>query len=395
MKVLYFDCFSGISGDMALGAMLDLGIDAEEFMFEIKKLALDGYDIKISKKTVYGITGTDVEITSEEKHSHIHRKLSDITELISTSALKSSVVETSIGIFKEIGRAEAAVHGVDINEIHFHEVGAMDSILDIVGCAICLDLLGIERVFSSPLHDGKGFTNCSHGMIPIPVPAVLEMLKDSDIPLISEDVNCELVTPTGMGFIKSVAVSFGNMPAIMIDKVGYGFGKRDTGKLNAVRVVEGDLFGNYDELEEIVMLETNLDNISSEVLGYTMEKLLEKGAVDVFYTPIFMKKNRPAYMLTALTSLSGEKDIAATIFKETGTLGIRRRITERYVAKRSIEKINTKFGDVRVKVSGADKNIRFSPEYEDCRKIAKDNDIPLYQVFDQVRRGLIEKGRIN
>lgn len=395
MKALYFDCFSGISGDMALGAMLDLGIDAEEFMFEIKKLALDGYDIKISKKTVHGITGTNVEITSEEKHSHIHRKLSDITELIRASSLKPSVVETSIDIFKEIALAESAVHGVDVNEIHFHEVGAMDSILDIVGCAICLDLLGIERVFSSPLHDGKGSTSCSHGMIPIPVPAVLEMLKGSNIPLVSEDINCELVTPTGMGFIKSVAVSFGNMPVMMIENVGYGFGKRDTGRLNALRVVSGDLFGNFDELEEIVMLETNLDSVSSEVLGYTMGKLMEKGAVDVFYTPIYMKKNRPAFMLTALAPLSEEKNVAETIFRETGTLGIRRRITERYVKQRSIESVNTKFGDVRVKISGTDKDIRYSPEYEDCRKIAKDRDMPLYQVFEQVRRDLADRGRIN
>lgn len=395
MKVLYFDCFSGISGDMALGAMLDLGVDAEDFLFEIKKLALDGYEIKINRKTIHGITGTDVEITSEEKHSHIHRKLSDITELISSSALKPSVIETSLEIFREIARAEAAVHGVDENEIHFHEVGAMDSILDIVGCAICLDLLGIERVFSSPLHDGKGTTVCSHGTIPIPVPAVLEMLRGSDIPLISEEINLELVTPTGMAFIKTVAASFGKMPAMMIDNIGYGFGKHDTGKLNALRVIEGDLFGNYDELEEIVMLETNLDNISAEVLGYTMGKLLEKGAVDVFYTPVYMKKNRPAYMLTALTPHTAEKDIAEIIFKETGTLGIRRRITERYVAKRSIESISTKFGDVRVKISGTDKDIRYSPEYEDCRKIAKEKDIPLYRVFDEVRRDLIDKGRIN
>lgn len=272
MKVLYFDCFSGISGDMTLGALLDLGIDIEQFKNELYKLNIDEFDIIISNKVRNGIVGTDVEVRLHEEHEHTHnahnhmhrenhkgchteahhssgethshhaRNLYDIESLIDASDLKSNVKEFSKKVFREIAAAEAKVHNKNINEVHFHEVGAVDSIADIVGVAICIDLIGAEQFFSSYIHDGSGFIECQHGIIPVPVPAVVEMLKGSNIPLISEDVETELVTPTGCGLIKCLASKYGKMPAMTIEKIGYGIGKRNTGRFNALRVFMGTLF---------------------------------------------------------------------------------------------------------------------------------------------------------
>jgi uncharacterized protein (TIGR00299 family) protein len=273
MKILYFDCFSGISGDMSLGALLDLGINIERFQKELDKLQLSGYEIIIARKLQNGISGTDVKVLLDEdakrcnesfpKHSqesaHPHnpmnqnnsdpnhkchhsqpaRNLSDIENLIDNSDLTTKVKDFSKMVFREIAKAEAKVHNQAVNEVHFHEVGAVDSIIDIVGTAICLDMIGAEKVFSSPLHDGYGHIECRHGVIPVPVPAVMEMLAGSGITIVSEAVNTELITPTGMGLIKCLTQNFGAMPQMTVDKIGYGLGKRETGRLNALRVVLG------------------------------------------------------------------------------------------------------------------------------------------------------------
>jgi len=431
MKVLYFDCFSGISGDMTLGALIDLGIDTELFKSELDKLNLAGYEIVISRKEKNGIWGTDVHVILNEEydehrkkvmehmkhghdhehdhhhhthehhnyhekhghnehhghHSHTHnaRNLKDIEELIDSSDLSRKVKEFSKKVFGEIARAEAKVHNKGINEVHFHEVGAIDSIVDIVGTAICLDLLGIDKVFSSPLREGTGFIRCQHGMLPVPVPAVMEILANSKIPIVTEDINTELVTPTGIGVIKCLASSFGNMPAMIIEKIGYGMGKRDTGRLNALRIVMGTLFEEDKLSEEIAVLETNIDDMSSEILGYTMECLLENGALDVYYTPIYMKKNRPAVMLTVLTDRQREEKMADIIFRETSTLGIRKTCMKRYCMDREIRKISTEYGDVRVKVALKGEIQKFAPEYEDCKEIARRTGMTLSSVYDLVR----------
>jgi uncharacterized protein (TIGR00299 family) protein len=277
MKILYFDCFSGISGDMCLGALLDLGIDNEVFKGELDKLHLEGYEIVVERANRKGISGTDVNVVTKERtskkneqtdghlhgscHSHTHRhhqggdhehvhaiphghdarNLMDIEKLIDDSGLAEKVKEFSKVVFREIAKAEAKVHGKSLQEVHFHEVGAVDSIVDIVGTAICLDLIGAEKVFASHLHDGSGFVECQHGVIPVPVPAVMEMLSGSGIVVESENVNTELITPTGMGLIKCLTKEFGKMPKMRIDKAGYGFGKRETGRLNALRIVLGTL----------------------------------------------------------------------------------------------------------------------------------------------------------
>jgi len=479
MKILYFDCFSGISGDMAMAALLDLGIDRDKFLKELGKLKLDGYEIVIRNTQKNGITGTDVQVVLNDghahghthddtkghaeghshgdtlgctdghsgdsscshvrqhsiehahehnhghphdhdyahshehshghlhghshehahehdhehphEHSHISRNLKDIEELIDASELNQSVKEFSKKVFREIARAEAKVHNKDINEVHFHEVGAVDSIVDIVGVAICLDMLKVDKVFSSPLHDGHGFIECQHGTIPVPVPAVMEMLSGSGIPLISEDINTELVTPTGMGIIKCLASGFGSMPAMTVDKVGYGMGKRDTGRFNALRVVLGSVVdgGRVEDKnteDEISVLETNIDDMSPEILGYVSELLLESGALDVFYTPVYMKKNRPAVMLTVLAEKGQESRMAELIMKETSTLGIRSRTTKRYCMQREMAVVETGYGEVGLKIATSGDIRKFAPEYEDCKRIAKKTGMPLREVYELVLR---------
>jgi uncharacterized protein (TIGR00299 family) protein len=460
MKILYFDCFSGISGDMTIGALLDLGIDRKRFLDELAKLNLEGYRIEIVSKTVNGISGTDINVvltdpeeghehghdhehehgqdhdlghthdhdhvhthdhthphSHDDAHSHDHvhkngeRGLPEIEEIIERSSLSSNIKAFSKKVFREIAAAEAKVHGKPINEVHFHEVGAIDSIVDIAGTAICLELLGVERVYSSVLHDGSGFIECRHGIIPVPVPAVVEMLAGSGIPLVSEDVGTELVTPTGMGIIKCLASSFGVMPQMKIEKTGYGHGKRNTGRLNALRVILGETLegpekdrlsgreyelsekagnepgraGNLPPKDEIIVLETNIDDTTSEILGYTMTRLLEAGALDVFFTPIFMKKNRPAYMLTVIAKPGTEDLLAEIVLAETSTLGIRSRRMERYCMQRETLPVETGFGTARVKTASFGQVRKASPEFEDCRRIAQETGMPLAKVYELVK----------
>ncbi len=426
MKVLYFDCFSGISGDMTLGALLDLGIDKAAFLAELEKLKVDGYSIEIKNKLKNGISGTDVHVVLEEtghheddeehqygeihhidhhhhgehehthEHTHTHnseRNLEDIENIINHSELRPRVKSMSTKIFREIARAEAKVHGKGINEVHFHEVGAVDSIVDIVGSCICLDLLGIERIFASELHEGKGFVKCAHGLLPVPVPAVMEMLCSSKIPLITEDIPFELVTPTGLAIIKTISSGFGKMPAMSIEKTGYGMGKRETGRFNALRVVMGSLY-QQDMIpnDEISILETNIDNMSPEIMGYTMEKLLDSGALDVYYTPIYMKKSRPSAMLTVLVKCGEEKKISDIIFSETSTLGIRISHSQRFCMDRELVKVNTQYGDVRVKVANIGDIMKFAPEYEDCRSIALKTGMPIKEVYELVNEKYKQEG---
>jgi len=419
MSALYFDCFSGISGDMTLGALLDLGIDEALFRKELDKLDLKGYRIEVKKKSINGIYGTDIEVILQDEHdnasghSHVHtggheheqghehkqghehshtaRNLYDIEHLIDHSRLAQKVKDFSKKVFREIAVAEAKVHNKAIDEVHFHEVGAIDSIVDIVGVAICLDMLGIDKVYSSALHDGKGFIKCQHGMIPVPVPAVMEMLAGSKIPLITTDVDTELVTPTGMGIIKCLASEFGNMPAMSIQKIGYGMGKRETGKLNALRIVTGNLIEKMNPNDdEILILQTNIDDMSPEILGYTMEKLIQNGALDVFYIPIYMKKNRPGILLTVFAKVADENKFVDIIFRETTTLGVRISTTRRYCLERVFDSVQTEYGTVKIKRAFYDDMKKVSPEYEDCRKIAVDKGIPLKDVYNMVNDAIVK-----
>ncbi len=401
MKALYFDCFSGISGDMTLGALLDLGADGDALRSELEKLKLSGYELIIQKVKKNGIIGTDVKISIHESldtdHdiNHVNRSLNDIESLIDRSDLKQQVKDFSKRVFREIAAAEAKVHDMPVEKVHFHEVGALDSIIDIVGVAICLDLLGIKKVFSSPLHDGRGFTRCNHGIIPVPVPAVVEMLKGSGIPFVIDDIAFELVTPTGMGLIKTLASGFGTMPAMIIDRIGYGMGKHDTGRFNALRVVMGSLFGETGMLEEVAVLETSIDDMSPEIAGFTVDKLIRKGALDAFITPIIMKKGRPAVMLTVLCANEMKPDMLDILFKETTTLGVRERIDRRYCMQRKVVSVDTAYGQARVKAALMDGFVKWSPEYEDCREIAERTGKSLkeiYEIVDMGARTLLRNG---
>lgn len=404
-RILYFDCFSGISGDMTVAALLGLGVDFEYFKNEIAKLGVAEYNLNLSRKVSNGICVNDFNVDIIEEHcvhanngdphchSHAARNLHDIEKIIDSSSLSEKVKLLSKNIFREVAAAEASVHNKSINDIHFHEVGALDSIIDIVGIAICIEALEVDEVYSSVLHEGSGFVKCEHGILPVPVPAVAKMLEGSNIPVVQEDIPTELITPTGMAIIKVLSSQFGEMPQMRINKVSYGSGKRETGRLNALRVFLGETSSdnrtnkyNDQYKEEILVLETNIDDMTSEALGYAAEKLFEKGALDVFFTPVYMKKGRPAVKLTVISDPCSEDEMVRIILSETTTIGIRRYETKRYFMNREIIIVQTTFGKVRVKRAWAGNIEKFSPEYEDCREIAQKHGIPIQEVFDEAKR---------
>jgi len=455
-RILYFDCFAGISGDMCLGALIDLGLEPSAVIEELKKLGLKGYDIDVKKTERFSISGTDVTVTlngdtacehehGEEAHdhdgdhahthghghahthghghahshghghghghSHHHdekdRSLSSIVHIIRNSGISEKAKKLAISIFGEIAKAEAAVHGKLLSEVHFHEVGAIDSIVDIVGTAICIDMLNVDRIICSPVHEGQGFVNCKHGRLPIPVPAVVKMMEGSGISLITEDIQAELVTPTGFGILKTVSERCGKIPEMQVERVGYGFGKTHTGRLNALRVIlgtadEAGASGNGADGEKpnpggaeaqgtaiardrVSMLETNIDNTSGEALGYVMDRLLKAGALDVYFTPIQMKKNRPAVMLSVICNTNDAEKLSEIIFMETSTIGIRVRELERITLKREIRTVKTELGDVRVKSVNVRGLERVQPEYEDCARIAAEKNLSLNEVYEIVK----------
>lgn len=424
---------------MTLGALLDLGLDESAFRSELSKLGLEGYEIIIEKKDKYGITGTDVAVrltegsqdehhichkyydnngqhhhhehhghqnnNHHEDHKHHfghlpHRNLHDIEHIIDSSLLNERVKAFSRKVFERLAEAEAKVHNKDISEIHFHEVGAVDSIVDIAGTAICLDMLGVWNVRSSILHDGSGFIECAHGLLPVPVPAVAELVAGTNAVIAQRDIPTELITPTGAALITSLSSGFGPMPEMSIVKTGYGFGKRETGHPNMLRVFLGECqdecLEKYSEecpgliMEKLSVLETNIDNMNPEILGYAMEKLFEAGAPDVFYTPIYMKKNRPAVKLTVLSKPVDDGKLMEIILTETSTLGIRKYSIDRYCMNREIITVSTAYGNVRVKAAWADAGKKYAPEYEDLKKIARDRNIPLRTVYDAVIQRLLE-----
>lgn len=440
-RILYFDCFAGISGDMSIAALIDLGLDPETVIREIEKLGVKGYNIEIKKVNRFSISGTDVTVHldgdaecihehqgdhtdhetnhrhsnhTDPEHNHSHddreRSLSDISHIIRSSGISAGAKDIAIAVFTEIAKAEAAVHGKTIDEVHFHEVGAIDSIVDIVGAAICIDMLKVDQIYCSPVHEGQGFIHCKHGRLPVPVPAVIKMLEGSEISMVTEDIQAELVTPTGFGILKTVSGGCGKMPEMLVENVGYGFGKTDTGRLNALRAILGtraesgeenrirqqenrpephNLQGNYHTTgklrDQVILMETNIDNTSGEALGYTAERLLKEGALDAYFTPIQMKKNRPATMLSVICRKEDAEKLSDIIFKETSTIGIRIRETERITLAREIRTVQTELGEVRVKLVSVSGLERVQPEYEDCARIAEEKNLSLNEVSEIVK----------
>lgn len=393
MRTLYLDCFAGISGDMFVGALLDCGLGLEDLRHGLEKLGLGGYRIAAERVNRSGISATKFIVDIEQGHGdnhddpsrhavhhHAHRPLSTIKELITSSGLERGVRERSLGIFQRLGEAEAKVHNVEIETVEFHEVGAIDSIVDIVGASIGLELLNIERVRCSALHLGSGTFRCAHGTYPVPGPATSELVRG--IPVYSTGIEGELVTPTGAAIVSSIAAEFGPLPEMRIERTGYGAGTRDySGFPNVLRAHIGVEKAEQSPTE-IAVVETNLDDLNPQVLGYLLESLLDEGALDVFYTPVHMKKNRPGVLLTLLCEPADRRRLCALIFRETTTFGVRYRIEQRDVLDRAHVTVVTPYGEIRIKVgrSTEDEAAKGTPEFADCAQAAKQHGVALREV---------------
>jgi len=388
MKTAYFDCFSGISGDMTLGAFLDLGVPLEWLLEKLHGLPLDGFEMTVDAVSVDGIQANQVHISLFDQQTSRHYQ--DIESLIESSPLPSVVVSKSLNIFEKIGLAEAKIHGKPLDKVHFHEVGALDSIIDIVGAALCLDYLGIENVISSKIPLGNGFVECSHGRLPVPAPATLEILKD--IPVYGAGVEQEMVTPTGAAIITSFTDCFGAMPDMSIEAIGYGAGQRKfNDRPNVLRVLIGSSSDKTEisqvgtQKDRVHIVETCIDDMNPELFGFLMERLFEDGALDVYLIPIFMKKNRPGTMVHVLCDDQNKKQVIDRILSETTTTGVRTYLAGRYTLKRELTNLETVYGRVQVKrIFNTDGSDRLVPEYDVCRSIARDQNIPLQVVYDVV-----------
>ena len=388
-RILYFDCFSGISGDMTIGAMLDLGIDQAVFQKSLNSLGVDGYRLKISKRSARGIAATDFDVIVDSDtaaETHPHRHLKDIIKIIKGSKIDKDAKALSIRIFETIATAEAAIHNMSVDRVHFHEVGAIDSIVDIVGAAVGISMLKPDRIIASPLHVGSGTVTCAHGVLPVPAPATLKILES--VPVYSTDVKGELVTPTGAAIIKNLATDFMPLPPMTLEKTGYGTGKKDFGHLNALRLISGKSGVAADVNREFpVLLETNIDDMNPETYSYLLPLILEKGAMDVFLTDVIMKKGRPGIQISILCHQADAPLFETLLYDETTTLGIRKQVVERSFLERELIKVNTPFGKVVVKAALRDgKPFRIAPEYEICRKIAEDKKLPLADVYHAIRK---------
>ena len=386
MKTLYFDCSSGISGNMTIGALLEIVGDKDYLLKELKKLNLEGYKIEISKKVKNGITGTYVDVILEHSHEHpdhkghhhVHRNLKDIYTIIDNSIIDEKTKQLSKRIFERVARAESKVHHKPLEEVHFHEVGAIDSIVDIVGTAILIHKINPDNIISSVVNDGYGFIECAHGMISVPVPATSEIFAEASVKCRQIDIDTELVTPTGAAIIAELATEFTTLPAMRIKKVGWGAGTKDLKIPNVLKIYEGEM---ETSTQNIVVMETNIDDCSGEILGYTEEQLFKNGALDVFYTPIFMKKNRPAYRLTVVCKKEDMFLLQNIIFKQTTTIGIRYRFESRTELPREMIEIETKYGKVKAKKVMNDGEVYLYPEYESIKQLAEKNDIPLKKFY--------------
>src|SRR6266403_359484 len=386
MKLAYFDCFSGISGDMTLGALVDAGFSLELLRAGLEGLQIPGWTISSQKVWKNGMAATFVRVATEDQTKH--RSLSAILEILEKSNLSESVRKNAAAIFRKLGEAEARVHDVPLEKIHFHEVGAVDAIVDIVGACIGFDALGIEKFACSPLNVGGGTAKMAHGVLPVPAPATANLLQGK--PTYSNGVQRELVTPTGAAIVATLCDSFGPQPPMSVSAIGYGAGTADLeGQSNVLRLMIGEAAGKtapgYDQ--EITVIEANLDDMNPQIYGYFQEKALAAGALDVFTTPVQMKKNRPGTLLTVLCKPADAQALMSLIFAETTTFGVRTYSAQRRVLPRESVKVSTSFGEVRIKLSRVNGRIlHVSPEYDDCRKLAEEKNVPLQRELNQALR---------
>ncbi len=425
MKIAYCDCFSGISGDMFLGALVDTGLPVERLEMELQRLGLpEKFSLKAGQVKKGAISASLIQIeiengsaidaapidqaeTNDHHHEHDHdsehhhdhdgdhdqlhehahthhehthsRSMADIAGLIEASPLSSAVKATSLAIFQKLASAEGKIHAERPENVHFHEVGAVDSILDIVGAAIGLEILGIERLYASALPLGSGQVNSQHGLLPLPAPATLDLMRQAQIPVVPSPARKELVTPTGAAILATLATF--EQPAMRITGVGTGAGQRDMPWPNVLRLILGET-GSSGSHGELILIETNIDDMAAQGFGQVMNKLFSAGALDVFFTPIYMKKNRPATMLSVIAPRLFESDLAQILLKETTTFGMRVQPIGRYEAQREMRKVNTPYGEIDVKLKFLDGKIfQAVPEYDICLKIAEEKDVPFLKVY--------------
>jgi len=378
MNIAYFDCFAGVSGDMILGALFGAGLEIDELRSELQKLPLDGYRIESERVTRNGIAGTRAIVKAEEITEHRH--LSDIVSIIRSSGLNQRIQSSSIEVFENLAQAEANVHSTSPDKIHFHEVGAVDAIIDIVGAVIGLELLGITKVIASPIALGEGFVNCQHGTIPLPSPATMELVKG--LPVRASGLEFEMTTPTGAALLKTLASEFGPIPNMTIENVGYGAGSRELPIPNLLRLVIGQIRNEEAETDSMELLETNIDDMNPEYYEHIMQRLFDVGAVDVWLTPIIMKKTRPAQKLSLLVALENLNAVTEVVLSETTSLGVRRQtVKRRKLPRRQIE-VSTPFGKIGIKIASMNGRVcSVVPEYDDCSRAAKDSNVPIRSVF--------------
>ena len=380
MKVAYFDCFAGISGDMTLGALVDAGLSFAALKSELDKLSVREFTLSQRRVEKHGIAGTKIDVNARE--GHVHRHLKDVLEIIDNSAISASAKEKAARVFQKLAEAEAKIHGTTIEAVHFHEVGAVDAIVDVVGTIVGLELLEIEAIYASKFRFGSGHTRGAHGAMPVPVPAVVEMTKG--FPAERTDIPYELVTPTGAALLTALASNIGETIQLRTESTGYGAGTRDVEQVpNLLRVEIGELVSD-PRTDFPVLLETNIDDMTPEIYGYLIDRLLEAGARDAYLTPVIMKKGRPGIQLTVLADPNKETELTELIFSETTTLGIRRLPVQRHILERRTDTVQTPYGSIRVKIADIGGKQRITPEYDDCARIAREQQVPILDVYKAV-----------
>ena len=386
MRTLYFDCFAGASGDMILGAMVAAGVDPNALREQLSLLNVEGFKIDFETVDRSGLSATYARV--ETVHEHKHRHLSDIRRIIENSGVTPGAKDLALRIFTRLAEAEARVHNSAVENVHFHEVGALDAIVDVVGAAICFDLLKVERFVSSPLHVGSGMVKMAHGSFPVPPPAVTELL--SGVPFYSGDIKGELLTPTGAAIITTVCQEYGPIPRIKTDRTGYGAGTRQYENFpNVLRVLVGETEVDDATSERLWMIETNLDDASPQIVGHVMDRVFELGALDCYFTPVQMKKNRPGVLLSVLCGRSEKEAVMKLLFTETTTLGIRSYEVERRALRRGVVTVKTQYGPIDVKVAHLNgRVVNEMPEFEQCRQAAVAANVPLKVVEEAARVAL-------
>jgi len=382
MRIAYFDCFSGASGDMILGSLIDAGLSARRLREELKKLRIPTIHLKVKKVLKAGISATQVIVGGKEKRSH--RNLREILRIVERSSVEPDVKKKSEEIFKRIASVESKIHQTPMEEIHFHELGGLDSIVDIVGSVWGLRELGIERIHVSKVNVGAGFVKCEHGVLPVPAPATLSLMEGK--PIYSSGVERELLTPTGAAILTTLGSEFGPIPPIHVEKIGCGAGRDDLPHPNLLRLIIGTA-ASTSKNEKVAVIETNIDDMNPQFYDYLIEKLFTLEVLDVFITPILMKKNRPGHLLTVICSSEKLLSVTDFLLRETTTLGLRWREEERAIADREVRDLQTKYGKIHLKLGKWGGNIvNISPEYEDCKRLALEKRVPLKDIFEEAKR---------